>query len=77
LGTQMAAPFCEELLLVPTKDIGDFQTGCHHFCPPSSSEWWRGLTFRVSKGLWMDCRRCRETRRYFAVVRISPWPNRT
>ena len=79
LGEISACAVCtgENFVEHRPKNVGDFQAERTHFCRPSSLDWSRGLTFSVSNGLWIDCSRWIETRRYFAVVRISPWPSRT
>lgn len=51
LGREHVAPKPEEFLFVLTKDIGDFESPCAHFCRPSCVEPSRGWSCSASNGL--------------------------
>jgi hypothetical protein len=74
---QYFSPAIQELLTVLAEDIGDFQPRLGHRRRPSSLPPSIGFSWSASKGLWAPCSRCRDTRRYLAVVRISAWPSKT
>ena len=63
VGRERIAPPRQELLLVLTKDLGDFQPRWHQRGRPSSSELSRGLSRSASNGLRIACSRCSDTRR--------------
>src|SRR5215467_7746470 len=77
LARQYMSPAIQELLTVLSEDIGDFQPMFRHRCRPFSLEPSIGCSGSASKGLRTACSRCRDTRRYLAVVRISAWPSKT
>ena len=77
LGQEGVAPAGQEFLFVLSRDIGDFQPMLGHRC--RLLPWERSMRFRcrVSKELLTDCKRCSDTFRCRAVVRLSAWPSMT